>query len=1048
MQPNYAELHCISNFSFLRGAAHPDELVRRAQALGYHALALTDECSVAGTVRAHLAARDLGFKLIIGAEFVPSDASHLKLVLLAQNRDGYGNLCELISLARGRAKKGAYDLLTADFAAGIDDCLALLIGDIATAEDDAAWLRRAFRNRAWLAVELLRGPDDAGLLAHLRAIGAAAGLPLVAAGGVQFDQRSRKTLHDALTAIRLRVPLAQAAGEVLPNSEPHLRGIGRLANLYPPELLAETLNVAARCDFNLEALRYEYPEELVPAGETPIGYLRRMTYAGAASRYPAGLPESVREIIEHELALIADMRAEAFFLTVYDIVLFARAQQILCQGRGSAANSAVCYCLGITEVDPARSSLLFERFMSKERNEPPDIDVDFEHERREIVMQYIYNKYGRHRAALAAALITYRPRSALRDAGRALGLGLDQLDRLAQTLAWWDGATVLPERLAEAGFDPANDVLKKVLAVTAQLIGFPRHLSQHTGGFVIAATKLTRLVPVENAAMPERTVIQWDKDDLDAMGLLKVDVLALGMLTAIRRTLALISDFQRTPMGLADIPPEDPQTYEMIQHADTLGVFQIESRAQMAMLPRLKPVNFYDLVIEVALIRPGPIMGDMVHPYLRRRAGLEAVTYPSPAVAKVLARTLGVSIFQEQVMQLAVVAAGFTPGEADQLRRAMAAWKRRGGLEPFRDKFVGGMLRNGYTPDYAVAIYNQIKGFGEYGFPESHAASFALLAYASAWLKRHHPAAFTCGLLNSQPMGFYAPAQLVQDARRHGVAVLPADVTASDWDCTLQRGTADASPPPVSSSPLPAQPELPALPALPALRLGLRMIKGLARAAGERIAAARRDRPFDAVDDMATRARLDRGDLNALARADALHALAGHRRHAYWHTLGVMEPIALGAAAPAESTQPELLPPSEGENIVLDYRNLSLTLRRHPLALLRATLNQRRALDAAHVNAARHGQIVRVTGLVTCRQRPHTAKGVVFVTIEDETGMANIVVWSHVGDRQRKELLGAQLLTVYGHVERQGEVVHVIAGRLRDDTALLGRLEVGSRDFH
>jgi error-prone DNA polymerase len=1026
MQPNYAELHCISNFSFLRGAAHPDELVRRAQALGYHALALTDECSVAGTVRAHLAAREHAFKLIIGAEFVPADAPHLKLVLLAQNRNGYGNLCELISLARGRAKKGTYQLLATDLAAGIADCLALLIGDIDTKESDAAWLSRAFPNRAWLAVELLRGPDDAGLLAHLHAIGAAAGLPLVAAGGVQFHERSRKALHDVLTAIRLRVPLAQAGGEVCPNSEPHLRGIGRLANLYPADLLAETLNVAARCDFNLEELRYEYPEELVPVGETPIGYLRRMTYVGVTTRYPKGLPDNVRDSIEHELKLIADMRAEAFFLTVYDIVVFARSQRILCQGRGSAANSAVCYCLGITEVDPARSSLLFERFMSKERNEPPDIDVDFEHERREIVMQYIYNKYGRHRAALAAALITYRPRSALRDAGRAFGLGLDQLDRLAQTIAWWDGSTVLREPLIEAGFDPDNDVLRKVLAITGQLVGFPRHLSQHTGGFVIAATKLTRLVPVENAAMPERTVIQWDKDDLDAMGLLKVDVLALGMLTAIRRTLALIGDFHGTPLGLADIPPEDPLTYEMIQHADTLGVFQIESRAQMAMLPRLKPVNFYDLVIEVALIRPGPIMGDMVHPYLRRRAGVEKVTYPSPVVEKVLARTLGVSIFQEQVMQLAVVAAGFTPGEADELRRAMAAWKRRGGLEPFHDKFVGGMLRNGYTPQYAEAIYNQIKGFGDYGFPESHAASFALLAYASAWLKRHHPAAFTCGLLNSQPMGFYAPSQLVQDARRHGIAVRPADVTASDWDCTLERGTEGA----------------------PVLRLGLRMIKGLASEAGERIAAARRERPFRDVNEMATRARLDRGDLNALARADALSALAGHRRNAYWHTLGVLGPIALGAAAPAESMQPQLLPPSEGENIVEDFRNLSLTLRRHPLALLRATLNKRRVLDASQINAARHGQIVRVTGLVTCRQRPHTAKGVVFVTIEDETGMANIVVWSNVGNRQRKELLGAQLLTVYGHVERQGEVVHVIAGRLQDDTELLGRLEVGSRDFH
>ncbi|MEO7760288.1 MAG: error-prone DNA polymerase [Casimicrobiaceae bacterium] len=1043
MQPSYAELHCISNFSFLRGASHPEELVERAQTLGYGALALTDECSMAGTVRAHLAARQNGLKLIIGAEFVLAPANDLqprssastpanpalprKLVLLAQNRNGYGNLCELISLARSRTKKGTYRLLAADLDRGIDDCLALLIGAATTTIEDAQWLRAAGPGRAWLAVELLHGPDDIALLDHLRAIGGAANVPLVAAGGVQFHQRSRKQLHDVLTAIRLRIPLSEAGGDVLPNSEPHLRGIGRLANLYPADLLVETLNIAARCEFNMDQLRYEYPPEIVPTTETPFAYLRRMTYEGAGRRYPKGVPEKIRQMIEHELAIIFDMRAEAFFLTVFDIVTFARSQQILCQGRGSAANSAVCYCLGITEIDPERASLLFERFMSRERNEPPDIDVDFEHERREIVIQHIYAKYGRHRAALAAALITYRPRSALRDAGRAFGLGLDQLERLSQTIAWWDGETVLRERLIEAGFDPENDLLKKVLATTSALIGFPRHLSQHTGGFIIASDKLTRLVPIENATMPERTVIQWDKDDLDAMGLLKVDVLALGMLTAIRRTLDLIGNYRGKPLAFADIPSKDAQTYTMIQHADTIGVFQIESRAQMSMLPRLKPVNFYDLVIEIALIRPGPIMGDMVHPYLRRREGVEKVDYPSPAVKSVLERTLGVSIFQEQVMQLAVVAAGFTPGEADQLRRAMAAWKRRGGLEPFHDKFVGGMLANGYTPQYAEAIYNQIKGFGEYGFPESHSASFALLAYASSWLKCHHQAAFTCGLLNSQPMGFYAPAQLVQDARRHHVEVRSADVTLSDWDCTLERSET------------------------PALRLGLRMVRGLASDAGERIAVARRERPFDDVNDMATRAKLDRGDLNALARADALSSLAGHRRHAYWHTLGVEQPIALGAGVmpvPAESAQPELPAPSEGENIIEDYRNLSLTLRRHPLSLLRETLRERRALDAAQINAARHGQRVRVTGLVTCRQRPHTAKGVVFVTIEDETGMANIVVWSNVGDRQRKELLGAQLLTVYGHVERQGEVVHVIAGRLRDDTAMLGNLETASRDFH
>ena len=1036
MQPSYAELHCISNFSFLRGASHPDELVKRAQALGYHALALTDECSVAGTVRAHLAAREHALKLIIGAEFVPADAPHRKLVLLAQNRNGYGNLCELISLVRGRAKKGAYQLRTADLAAGVADCLALLIGDLDTSEDDAAWLRGAFEDRAWLAVELLRGPDDLGLLAHLRAVGAAANLPLVAAGGVQFHERSRKALHDVLTAIRLRVPLAQAGGDVCPNSEPHLRGIGRLANLYPAELLAETLNVAARCDFNLEELRYEYPEELVPAGETPIGYLRRMTYAGAATRYPAGLPANVRDIIEHELALIGDMRAEAFFLTVYDIVIFARSQAILCQGRGSAANSAVCYCLGITEVDPARSSLLFERFMSKERNEPPDIDVDFEHERREIVMQYIYNKYGRHRAALAAALITYRPRSALRDAGRAFGLGLDQLDRLSQTVAWWDGETVLKERLVEAGFDPDNDVLKKVLAVTGALIGFPRHLSQHTGGFVIARDKLTRLVPVENAAMPERTVIQWDKDDIDTLGLMKVDVLALGMLSAIRRMLDAVSRLRGAPLAMSDIPAEDPATYVMISRGDTVGVFQIESRAQMAMLPRLKPRTFYGLVIEVAIVRPGPIQGNMVHPYLRRREGSEPVVYPSEAVRGVLERTLGVPIFQEQAMQLAIVAAGFSPGEADKLRRAMAAWKRKGGLGPFRERLLGGMAARGYAAEFAEALYRQIEGFGEYGFPESHASSFALLVYVSAWLKRHHPAAFLAGLLNAQPMGFYSPSQLVQDARRHDVPVWPVDVTASDWESTVVPanysggGTAHEG-----------------------VRLGLHQIKGLKEASGQRLVAARAAAPFVDVADMARRAGLDRRDLDLLADADALQGLAGHRRQAAWAAAAV--PLArdlLHAAPPAECEAVQLPAAREGEAIIADYRRLRLTLGRHPLALLRARLQAKRYVAAADMEARGDRALVRVAGLVTCRQRPGTASGVVFVTLEDETGNANIVVFNDLAERQRRELLGARLLGVAGQLQVQGSgehvVVHLVAKRLFDHSALLGELSIGSRDFH
>jgi error-prone DNA polymerase len=1035
MFPSYAELHCLSNFSFLRGASHPEELVAQATRLGYCALAITDECSVAGAVRAHLTAKECGLKLIIGSEFRLDDGLHL--VLLATNRNGYGNLSELITLGRRAADKGAYRLTRADLEQGVADCLALWVPGVEPAAQ-ARWLAEHFPGAAWIAVELLRGPDDACSLTALREIGAACGLPLVAAGGVHMHVRARKPLHDVLTAIRLGKPVARCGRALLPNGERHLRSIGRLAHTYPPELLVETLAVAERCCFSLEELRYEYPEELVPAGETPASHLRRLTYAGMQERYPRGAPEQVLTQVEHELALIRDLVYEPFFLTVHDVVKFARSRGILCQGRGSAANSAVCYCLHITEVDPGRSQLLFERFISKERNEPPDIDVDFEHQRREEVMQYIYDKYGRSRAALAAALITYRPRGALRDVGKALGLSLDQVDRLAKSMAWWDGRRIKPERLREAGFDPDNPVIRDLTGFVHELIGFPRHLSQHVGGFVIARERLSRLVPIENAAMESRTVIQWDKDDLDALGLLKVDVLALGMLSAIRRALDLINRYRGSALTMAAIPAEDPQTYEMICRADTIGVFQIESRAQMSMLPRLRPRTFYDLVIEVAIVRPGPIQGGMVHPYLRRRQKLEPVAYPSEAVRKVLERTLGVSIFQEQVMQLAVVAAGFTPGEADQLRRSMAAWRRKGGLEKFRDKLTAGMLARGYHAEYAEQIYRQIQGFGEYGFPESHAASFALLVYVSAWLKCHEPAAFTAALLNSQPMGFYFPAQLVQDARRHGVEVRPVDICASDWDCTLEpletplfpreRGTGEGEG--------------------PALRLGMRMVKGLSETAVQRIVAARGARAFDSVEDLARRAALNRRDLTCLAAADALAPLAGHRRAALWETIGVESGTPLLAEASIVERQPSLLPPSEGENLIADYARLGLSLRSHPLKLLRPRLTAMRLASAAQVQLAEHGQIVRAAGIVTCRQRPGTASGVTFVTLEDETGMINVIVWRTLAERQRRELLGARLLGVYGKVEKVSEVVHLVAGRLIDHTWLLGRLSTESRDFH
>ena len=1080
MQASYAELHCVSNFSFLRGASHPEELVERAIALGYSALAITDECSFAGSARAHLALREAiesypaarDFKLIHGTEIQIADGP--KLVLLAATRTGYGNLSQLVTFARRQAPKGSYRLTLADLEQHrhwLDDTLVLIIPKMGSEsyfritkwDSDPIFLR----GRCWIACELTRGGDDAAHLAALRELSARTGIPLVAAGDVQMHVRSRKKLQDTLSAIRLRTPLAQCGKQLAPNAERYLRPLYRLARIYPPELLVETLALASRCTFQLDELRYEYPEEIVPAGETPTTYLRRATYDEATRRYPDGMPEKVRVTVEHELALIEELRYEPYFLTVYDIVKFARSRDILCQGRGSAANSAVCYCLGITEVDPARMSVLFERFISKERNEPPDIDVDFEHQRREEVMQYIYSKYGRHRAALTAALHTYRPRGALRDIGKALGLSLDQVDRLAKSMAWWDGKKIKPERLAEAGFDPDNPVIAQLAELAHELIGFPRHLSQHSGGFVIARDRLDRLVPIENAAMAERTVIQWDKDDLDALGLLKIDVLALGMLSCVRRALDHLNGFYRKPeelgsdsnfrnalppsphalrqklasdpefrLRLQDIPAEDEAVYDMLCRGDSLGVFQVESRAQMNMLPRLAPRCFYDLVIETAIVRPGPIQGGMVHPYLKRRQKIEPVTYPSAAVQSVLERTLGVSIFQEQVMQLAVVAAGFTPGEADKLRRAMAAWKRKGGIGPFREKLISGMLARGYTAEYAEQIYRQIQGFGEYGFPESHAASFALLVYTSSWLKCHEPAAFCAALLDSQPLGFYAPAQIVRDAINHGVEVRPIEVTASHWHCTLEPSARD--------------------PRQPAVRLGLELVQGFNETAAQRIVTARNEYALADADDLARRAQLNRGEISALARADALAPLTGHRRQALWSTLGLdadaprAAPITVGAAA--REARVDLIAPTEGQDIVADYAHTALTLRRHPLALLRERFNSMRLKTAAQVNAARHRQPIRATGIVTCRQRPSTASGVTFVTLEDETGTINVVVWRSTAEKYRRELLGATLLVVYGHVERvetaSAPVVHLIAARLTDQSHLLGQLTVPSRDFH
>jgi error-prone DNA polymerase len=1063
--PAYAELHCLSNFTFLRGASHPEELVKRAAGLGYSALAITDECSLAGVVRAHVAAKDAGLPLVIGSEIRLQDGP--RLVLLATDREGYGNLADLITRGRRRTKKGSYSLDWSDLDGGLPGCLVLLTfphpcplpeGEGEKLIQHARGVAERFPGRGWIAAELLQGPDDRARLAGLRELGKACGLPLAAAGDVHMHVRSRKPLQDTLTAIRLGTPVHACGHALFPNAECHLRLRMRLAQIYPAELLAETVRIAERCRFSLDELRYEYPEELVPAGETPASWLRKLTGEGLQRRFPEGASQKIRDLVERELALIAELRYEPFFLTVEDIVRYARSRGILCQGRGSAANSAVCYLLGITEVNPAKQELLFERFISKERNEPPDIDVDFEHQRREEVIQYIYRKYGRERAALAATLITYQPKSALRDAGKALGLDIRQVDRIAKSVAWWDDRKELAARLRDAGFDPASPVMRRLTALACALLGFPRHLSQHVGGFVISRGALAHLVPIENAAMPERSVIQWDKDDLENLGLLKVDVLALGMLSAIRRGLDFVNDLRGGAITMDGLlREEDPAVYEMMRHADTVGVFQIESRAQMSMLPRLKPKHFYDLVIEIAIVRPGPIQGDMVHPYLRRRSGREPIDYPNDAVRKVLERTCGVPIFQEQVMQLAVVAADFTPGEADQLRRAMAAWRRKGGLEPFQKKLMDGMRKNGIPAEFAERIYRQILGFGEYGFPESHSVSFALLAYVSAWLKRHEPAAFLAALLNSQPMGFYTPSQLVQDARRHGVEVRPVDVCSSEWDCTLETTPAAALPPLlVEEGKNPSPPCKGGVPVAqaeggvvqPAVRLGFRLVQGLSQAGAERIVAARRNSAFDNVENLARRAELNRHDLKCLAAAGAFEALSGHRRHAYWQVAGIETGAHLLRDAPVAETPAILPPPTEGENLVADYASTGLTLGRHPLALLRPHLSRLRFAAAEEIRLLPSGSPVRAAGIVTGRQRPGTASGTVFVTLEDETGCLNVIVWRDLTERQRRELLGARLMGVEGVLEREGEVMHLIARRLTDHSALLGELVTASRDFH
>ena len=1020
----YAELHCLSNFSFQRGASSARELFERARRHGYSALAITDECTLAGIVRAWQAAQAVGLPLVIGSEMRIEGGP--KLVLLVENLAGYQALCRLITIARRRAPKGDYRLLREDFNLPLDGLLALWIPDDPADSREGPWLQARFPQRLWISVELHRGQRDAEKLAALQLLGKALDLPLVAAGDVHMHARGRRALQDVMTAIRHRTTVAEAGLKLFPNGERHLRPPRALAELYPPALLAETARIAQRCTFKLEELKYQYPRELVPDGHTPTSWLRVLTEQGLRWRWPDAVPRKARDLAEKELALIAELGYENYFLTVHDIVRHARSRDILCQGRGSAANSVVCYALGITEIDPDRIGMLFERFVSRERNEPPDIDIDFEHERREEVIQYIFQRYGRDRAALTAVASSYRGAGAVRDVAKALGLPPDQVDALAGCVGRWSDALPPPERLREQGFDPDSPLLRRVLVLTADLVGFPRHLSQHPGGFVISEQPLSMLVPVENATMEGRTVIQWDKDDLDAVGLFKVDILALGMLTALRRCLDLLRVHHGRDLALATIPAEDAATYDMICRADTIGVFQIESRAQMAMLPRLQPRTFYDLVIEVAIVRPGPIQGDMIHPYLRRRNDEEPVTYPSDALREVFERTLGVPLFQEQVMQLAIVAAGYSPGEADDLRRSMAAWKRHGGLEHHREKLARGMLERGYSGEFAARIFEQIKGFGSYGFPESHAASFALLTYASCWLKQHYPAAFACALVNSQPMGFYSPDQLLQDVRRHGVEVRTADVRYSDWDCTLEPGKRGAF----------------------ALRMGLRMVHGFNEDAARRIERARTTRAFDDVADLAERAGLDAKARNALADAGALRGVAGHRHRARWEVAGVeaQRPL-LGAATQPRERQPALPLPTAGEDLLADYATLGTTLARHPMARLRAQLRARRCRSSQELLGIPSGRHIAAAGLVVGRQRPQTASGVTFVTLEDEHGMINVVVWKQVADQQRRPFLESRLMLVEGRLEAEHGVRHLIARRLHDLTPMLGSLDVPSRDF-
>ncbi|WP_353429990.1 error-prone DNA polymerase [Paracoccus denitrificans] len=1037
--PAYAELQVTSHFSFLRGASSAEELFATAAAMGIEALAVTDRNTLAGIVRAHEAAKEAGVRLIVGCRL--DLACGMSVLVYPTDRAAYSRLCRLLSLGKGRAGKARCHLEWDDLVAYGEGLIVVLAPDLAdeTCGLRLRRLRDAFGDRAYLGLTLRRRPNDQMRLWELSTLAAGLGVPTVVTNDVLFHEPGRRILQDVVTAIRHNLTVDALGTRRDRHADRYLKPPAEMHRLFArwPEALARTREIADRCRFSLDELRYQYPEERDDPALSPQETLERLTWEGAAHRYPEGVPDEVTAALKHELALIGKLDYAPYFLTVNSIVRFARSRGILCQGRGSAANSAVCYVLGITAIDPGRNDLLFERFVSEERREPPDIDVDFEHERREEVIQWVYEHYGRERAALTATVIRYRSKGALRDVGKAMGLPEDLIQTLSGQLWGWSEAGVTEQQLHDLNLNPEDRRLRLTLELAAQLCGAPRHLSQHPGGFVLTHDRLDDLVPIEPAAMEGRQIIEWDKDDIDALRFMKVDVLALGMLSCMRRGLDLLAEHKDIRLDLASIPAEDPRTYAMIRKADTLGTFQIESRAQMSMLPRLKPRTYYDLVVQVAIVRPGPIQGDMVHPYLRRREGLEEVDYPRPELEKVLGKTLGVPLFQEQAMRVAIECAGFTAGEADLLRKSMATFKHTGGVSKFRDRLISGMIERGYEQDFAERTFQQLEGFGSYGFPESHAASFALIAYASAWLKCWHPDVFCAALLNAQPMGFYAPAQIVRDAREHGVEVRPVCINASRWDCTLEP-TGDES--------------------RFAVRLGLRMVKGLANAHAAAIVAARGEGRFASVDDFWRRAGVPVAALDQIAAADGFRPAFGlARREAQWAIKGLRDeelPLFAAASEREGGTIPELDEPAialrampAGREVVEDYGHIGLSLRRHPVSFLREDLARRRIVTCAEAMAARDQRWLEAAGIVLVRQRPGSANGVMFITLEDETGIANLVVWQKIFERYRRVILSSSMIAVRGRVQREGEVVHLVAHRIVDlsrDLASVGQREMAT----